>query len=300
VNSPYRRALILAHYDPDGLVDPHVMYSLSEYRKAFSHITVVSVSAKRLPAEHEYLADTFIARNNIGYDFLSWKIGYDALGDKEAFFEIAFANDSVYGPLFDIEHVLAAPAVKEADFWGMTSSFERTWHIQSFFFAMRQRLLNSGLAQKFWDEIASAQTKRETITRYELSMANFFRERGWKTAAIYNAPQSQSLGRILRLEITPAQPWRSIRNIYGSLRYGSGAPNPMHHRCSFAIQAGVPFVKVELMRSNPHQLRLKPILKFIKRNSRYPSSLIDAHIQRTQGWSLPIAETGYNYGSGGP
>src|SRR5438067_9025756 len=135
------RALIMAHYDPDGVVDPHVLYALEAYRQVFAHIIFVSVSVDRLPKGHEHLADRFIARDNVGYDFFSWKVGFNALNDKEQFFEVVFANDSVYGPLFDIEQVLMASRVKEADLWGLTSSFETSWHIQSFFFAMRHRLL---------------------------------------------------------------------------------------------------------------------------------------------------------------
>jgi lipopolysaccharide biosynthesis protein len=245
------RALIMAHYDPHGLVDPHVLFSLAAYRGVFSRIVFVSVSVDRLPKGHEHLADVVIGRENIGYDFFSWKVGFHSLPDKQQFFEIVFANDSIYGPLFDIGHTLLAERVKDADLWGVVTSFERYWHIQSFFFAMRHRLLASPVARAFWDGIDPLRDKGDVINRYELPMASFFRSHGWTTATIYNPPVSQ-------------------------------AKNPMHFVWSSAISAGVPFVKIELLRNNPFRLSAEPIRAFINHKTRYPLALIDAHVERTK------------------
>src|SRR5436190_13279802 len=226
MNGGLPRALIMAHYDPDGLVDSHVLYSLAVYRRAFAHITLVSVSAERLPLGHEHLADRFIARDNVGYDFFSWKVGFNALNDKEQFFEVVFANDSVYGPLFDIEHALMAPRVKEADFWGLTSSFETSWHIQSFFFAMRHRLLTSKTAQAFWDGIDPLGDKAGTIAKYELPMACVFREQGWTVAAIHEPPPSHAWSDLVRAGADFRRPLASARYLVRNRR--RAAMNPMH------------------------------------------------------------------------
>jgi lipopolysaccharide biosynthesis protein len=273
------RALIMAHYDPDGLIDPHVLYSLAAYRRVFAHITFVSVSVDRLPLGHEHLADVVIARENIGYDFFSWKVGFNALRNKDQFFEIVFANDSVYGPFFDIEHVLTAPRVKEADFWGMTNSLQRSWHIQSFFFAMRHPLLTSNSAQAYWDDIDPLYRKDDVIARYEIPMASFFRDEGWATAAVYDPPNSQSKWDIVRIGADPRQPFSSAKYLFRNWR--PRAQNPMHYLWCSAIHAGVPFIKVELLRSNPLGLPLEPVREFIAQKTRYPLPLIDAHVQRT-------------------
>jgi lipopolysaccharide biosynthesis protein len=279
MNESFPRALIMAHYDRDGLVDPHVLYSLAAYRHAFSHITFVSVSADRLPKEHEHLADTFIARENVGYDFSSWKIGFNALIDKERFFEVVFVNDSIYGPFFDIEHVLAAPKIKDADFWGLTSSFEHSWHVQSFFFSMRHGLLVSAIARQFWEKIEPLREKGDIIMRYEIPMADFFRRNGWSVDTIFTAPKPQPQWNVFRMRPVPRHPIRMALHFYRNWR--PRATNSTLLQWRSAIEAGVPFLKVELLRSNPLNVPLEPVREFIARSTRYPISLIDAHIQRT-------------------
>jgi len=279
------RALIMAHYDPHGLNDTHVLYSLEAYRRVFDHITFVSVSADRLPIGREGLVDTFIFRENVGYDFFSWKIGFNALVDKERFFEIIFTNDSIYGPLFDIEHALLAPRVKEAEFWGLTSSMVPNWHIQSYFFSMRHRLLISSAARDYWDAIRSFKNKGEVINACEMRMADYFRSRNWLTEVIYEGPSSPPFRwHVTRLGTDLRQPINLAKYLYYNLLHSDWRlrkQNPMNYLWRSAIEAGVPFIKVELLRANPLMLPLQPIHDYISRNTRYPLDLIFAHLRRT-------------------
>ena len=285
MKSRLSRALILAHYDPDGLIDPHVLYALEAYRPVFEHITLVSVSAGHLPQGREHLVDTLIARDNVGYDFFSWKVGFNALADKDRFFEVVFANDSVYGPLFDVEHALLAPKVKDADFWGLTSSMAGGWHIQSYFFAMRHRLLRSEAAQRYWDNVRSLTYKADVIKKCELQMAAHFRRRGWLTEAIYDAPISPpARWKIVGPAADLAQPIGLAKYLYYNSRYSnwrSRKQNPMNYLWRSTIEAGVPFVKVELLRDNPLTLPLQSVHDYIARRTRYPLELTSAHLRRT-------------------
>lgn len=284
MNTQLPRALIVAHYDRDGIFDPHVLYSLQAYRQVFAHVTVVSASADHLPSGRESLADTFIARENNGYDFFSWKIGFNALADKDRFFEIVFVNDSIYGPLFDIEHVLLAPALKEADFWGLTSSAEDRRHIQSYFFAMRHRLLKSDAAQRFWDNVRPFKDKADVIKSYELQMAAYFRSRGWSVAAIYHgSARYPARWKTVRARDDLAQPLLLAKYCYHNWRnraWRTRRQNPMDHHWRAVIETGVPFVKVELLRDNPLHLPLRPIHDYLDASTSYPSGLISAHLQR--------------------
>jgi lipopolysaccharide biosynthesis protein len=284
MNARLPRALIMAHYDRDGLVDPHVLYSLKAYRSAFSHITFVSVSADRLPAGYESLADTFIKRDNIGYDFGSWKAGFNALTAKDQFVEIVFVNDSIYGPFFDIEHVLLSPNIKDADFWGLTSSHELAWHIQSFFFAMRRGLLSCGAAQQWWDSVRPLERKDEIINRYEIPMADHFLQQGRATRAVYMTPfPARTSWAIICSGCDVRAPLQSARQLYYN-RWATKT-NPMIVQWRTAIDAGVPFVKVELLRDNPCGLPLRPVFDYLHRHTRYPTELISAHLRRVAGIS---------------
>ena len=50
------------------------------------------------------------------------------------------ANDSVYGPLFDLKEILAR-CDASADIWGMTDNRAGGYHLQSYFLLFRGRAL---------------------------------------------------------------------------------------------------------------------------------------------------------------
>ena len=117
-----KRAILLAHYDRDGIIDPYVIAAAEEYRRFADKLVLVSVSAKVLPPDLYSVVDEFVPRDNVGYDFGSWRAGLEAIGTVSDFDEIICVNDSVYGPLFDLAPAITSPRHRDADFWGMTIS----------------------------------------------------------------------------------------------------------------------------------------------------------------------------------
>ena len=74
-----KRAILLAHYDRDGIIDPYVIAAAKEYRNFTDTLIVISVSAKTLQNDLSGIVDVFIPRENTGYDFGSWRAGLQAL-----------------------------------------------------------------------------------------------------------------------------------------------------------------------------------------------------------------------------
>ncbi len=110
------RALIYVHFDRDGIVDPYVEFALAQYRPHVDHLVFVSPSVRELTAKQKSLVDHFVSRENIGYDFGSWRDGLSTV-DLDRFEEILFANDSVYGPLWSPGLVLEFGRQRDLDFW---------------------------------------------------------------------------------------------------------------------------------------------------------------------------------------
>ncbi|MFN9074132.1 MAG: rhamnan synthesis F family protein, partial [Hyphomonadaceae bacterium] len=75
------RALIFAHFDKDGLVDPYVIHALTVYRQYFSLVVFVTVSdlSESEVDKLKFLADRVIQRENYGYDFGSWRVGFEGV-----------------------------------------------------------------------------------------------------------------------------------------------------------------------------------------------------------------------------
>ncbi len=281
------RALVFAHYDRDGLFDPYVIDALHAFRRCMDHVTVVSTSAQHLPAALLPLVDRFIARQNVGYDFCSWRVGLAALEPTEQFDEIICANDSVYGPLFDLAATLSDARVADADLWGMCLSEQGTKrrgkiscpHIQSWFFGMRRPLIASQAFGDFWRSVVPLEHKDDLIDRYELGMTEHFAAAGFRVAALYDARTAEPLS------LREMWPHFSLREPGRLLRLLKKSRRPRHNPSELAykrlLDAGVPFVKVSLFRLNHYGLNLEHVMESLQRENHYDIHLIRDHLDRT-------------------
>ena len=278
------RALVFAHFDAQGGFDAHVVEALRRYRPHVARLVVVSASAPRLPDTLRGLVDTFVPRINLGYDFGSWQAGLETLQPGE-FDEILCVNDSVYGPLFDLGPALRDPRTAEADLWGMVLSEQSTRrrggrcpHVQSWFFGMRRRLIESPIYAAFWRSIVPLADKEAIVDRYELGLSEACRQAGLRIAGMYDA---RDAGPVRLAELWPSLSLAEPRRSWRLWKKGRRTPhNPSELVWHRLLDAGVPFVKVGLFRVNHYGLDLRRVLTEIGR--RYPDAapLIRGHLAR--------------------
>lgn len=69
------RAIVLAHFDPDGVIDQYVIDARRRYRQVASRLVMVSASTHEPPAQARSLVDAFVPREKSGFDFGSWRAG---------------------------------------------------------------------------------------------------------------------------------------------------------------------------------------------------------------------------------
>jgi rhamnosyltransferase len=275
------RCIVFAHYDIDGIIDDHVIYFLKSLRPHTAKLIFVSTSATDEQLEKlERICDTAMTRENCGYDFISWKTGIEQIDAPSDFDEILFINDSIYGPLYDLKDLFFKTDSLAGDFWGLTRSQEVKPHIQSFFFAFRRSLINNGLFDKFWQQVTPLKNKRDIIKRYEIGMTEFIEHNGGICTQLFDL-QKPSLWQSIKAARTNGG--RADRSYRSNIRryWKKKAINPMHFYWRSVIEAGVPFVKVELLRDNPCQLPLPRIYDYLKKSS-YAPSLIDNHLKRVR------------------
>lgn len=277
-----KRALIFAHYDRDGIIDPHVEFLLSELKKHTDKVVFVSTSAREAELERiRAIAEIAIARENVGYDFISWKLGYELLEDKADFDEVLFANDSVYGPVFDIAEIFKKMERKGYLFWGLVRSHEVEPHIQSYFFCFSRELICSGVADGFWSQVEIVEDKMELIKKYEVGLTRYISRHVDTERIGYIFDQFEmTLWQKLKSAITNGR-WRE-KTYYKVFRSAmkKRRRNPCHQYWGTLLEAGLPFVKVELMRDNPEKIELARVYKFLERETDYPVRLINDHLAR--------------------
>ena len=128
--------------------------------------------------------DVVVARRpNHGYDFGSWSTALGTWPEVVADDRVLLVNDSLIGPFGPIDHVLRAFDQSSADVWGLTSSQQERYHLQSFFLGFRGGVLGEEPLRRFWSGIRHQRTKRKVIRRGELGLARRLRREGYAMQA---------------------------------------------------------------------------------------------------------------------
>ncbi len=284
------RVAVFVHFDTRGRVHDFVVYYLQALRNAGFELVFVS-NSPRLPssaiADILPLCAAVLHRKNIGYDFGAYKDGLAALGDLSQYNEVLLANDSVYGPLFDLNDILSQ-CNDSAAVWGMTDSWDRRYHLQSYFVLFKKAALVHPNMQAFWSSVIPAQSKTWIIRKYEIGLTQALMRGGLPCTALYKyrsataafiqprLPSDMPAHRVMR-----DNQRKYITAITGTIE-GGGPLNIMHHLWEQILRMGCPFIKRELLAKNPmgvptaHQWQ-----KTIEAVSDYDTDLIVRHLEAT-------------------
>ncbi|MEO1043120.1 MAG: rhamnan synthesis F family protein [Pseudomonadota bacterium] len=248
------RALIFSHFSRTNALSSHVLETLTQYQTHTDEIVFVSTSP--LPrAGHDQvnlLCSHVIERDNVGYDFMSWKTGLDALPGLDHADEIIIANDSVLGPLGQTDRLFSRLRKDTREVCGLTLSWEQARHVQSYFVRFSRATLRSGAFHDFWRGVTPLHDKQHVIDRYELQLSSFMEQRGHTTGALFEAPRGFTvMDRTKRWtkHVDLRHPVKALRSLRRSLDLKD--LNPTIDLWRECLDAGIPFVKKELIRDNP-------------------------------------------------
>jgi lipopolysaccharide biosynthesis protein len=275
-----KRAILLAHYDRDGIIDPYVIVAAKEYRRFADTLALISVSTRVLPTELHGVVDYFIPRDNVGYDFGSWRAGLETIGTLSDFDEIICVNDSVYGPLFDLAPALSSPRHRDADFWGMTISDQIEPHVQSWFFAMRPRVIQSETFRQFWAASAGDLPKDDIIKQREIGFSAALGDAGYRIAAVYDGRDRPVPSAAEKKKhwswLSPLRTRRYCRKT----RARKAPFNPSELFYDRLWESGVPFLKRRVFTTNFYGLSLPLVKAELRQLSPHWAELIVNHLHR--------------------
>ncbi len=263
------RLCLFAHFDAQGEIKPFIVHYLRQLRETCDEVVFITVSA---PPAHELsklegLVTEVLHKDNEGYDFAMWQLAL-AGRDLSAYDEVLLTNSSVFGPLWPLARSFERMASVACDVWGMTESPEIDWHLQSYFLLFRRAAHQSPWFKTFWDSVVPYRSKFQAIRSYEIGLSVFLRERGLCLVSL--AP-------------LPPPPPRTLADRWHGRHPPTG--NPTCGRPADLIDAGMPLVKVELLRDNPMDVDLRPVHQQIAR-SGYDLGLLvydrPRHLRATQ------------------
>lgn len=276
-HEPNQAWCVYSHFDADGGVQDYVIEALKCIKASGLKIVVMStspsISEAGLKAMSRY-ATTIILRDNIGYDFGSYKLGIAYLKEIKAKpCKLLITNDSVYGPMKSLKPILKMS--NSFDMFGMTDSIEINYHLQSYFIIYNKQILESKAFAKFWDSVKLFSNdqkafKQIIINEYEVGGSQLFMRLGYKLGAAF------SFKKISRLA------WREFSKEIDKAQTIQGHPftplvigyNITHFYWDQILTAGCPYIKKELLTLNPMNKNIHNWPAIVKENFNYDPNLI--------------------------
>jgi len=257
-----QKYLIFAHYHSNGLLRKDIINFLEDSKKIFTKIIFISTKIHQKELKKIPKKIKIIKRKNTGYDFYSYKVGFDYLIDNfQKKFEnkyLFFANSSV---LFiepkKLLNSIKKVTIKNNEFWGISRSRELTDHIQSYFFFFSSTLFKNKNIFNWWKMIKPMNVHYKIILKYELGLSKLMIRNDIKLKSIYvkniNLKTTNVLKKILQ---------RFNEIFLKTPKYYK--KDPTHYFWGdFYRLFGI--VKIRLVKDNDEKYDLKELYKALKR-----------------------------------
>jgi rhamnosyltransferase len=241
------RLVLFAHFDENDRIKPYVLHYLRALRSECSRLVFVSTSA--LPGSEtcrlDGLVDQVLLKENVGFDFGMWRHALERVSWADCD-EILVTNSGIVGPVHPLGPIFERMSGEPCDFWGMTDTQEITWHLQSYFLVFRRALIRSPHFTAFWNSVLPFRRKGSVVLAYEMGLTAYFEDYGFRPGALTRANAWASPTILRRMERT-------------------GQFNPTLFYPLEILAAGMPFVKVELLRNNIAEVDLAAVREAMRR-----------------------------------
>jgi Rhamnan synthesis protein F len=249
-----RLVCIFSHFDAAGRILPYVQRYLSELSRCGFELHLVSTSPNLRSSDRlkvERAGVRVHCRENVGMDFASWQWALRHVVPLAEVDWLLLANDSVFGPIFDLEPVFRSRFAEGSDFWGITDCYETAWHVQSYFLCLRGDVARSEAFRNVFAVDFAGLTKQSIIRNGEISLSQSLLRSGFRGSA--------------------ACPFDRLR-----ISSNHSQCNATHFYWDQLIaRLHCPFIKRDLIRDNPMKLPSAGYWRgFLERYTSYDTSLI--------------------------
>lgn len=269
-----KRLCIYLIYDKQNIVDKYIGYMLKELKSCSNHLAVVCnlpEIAQGIENVEPY-ADEIFYRENIGLDAGGFKdalikfIGWEKVSE---FDEVVLVNDSLFGPFCSMRNIFAEMEKRPVDFWGLAGHGEYKKegeepfpeHIQSYFIAIRAKMLQSELFHHYWEALPYYESYQNVVWKHEMQFTSYFAKVGYKYGFFADVEGNNSLN--------PANNYRQYRMI----------PDELIKKRNF------PFLKKQQMAEErleeQTQEGVYQAIEYIDRETDYDVDMIWSNIIRT-------------------
>ncbi|MCF3945836.1 rhamnan synthesis F family protein [Acidiphilium iwatense] len=262
------KVVLFLHWDRGGRVREALFTYIAQLAESGRSVVFVTNAGKIEPTAEARLLTLcagVLVRRNIGYDFGGWRDAIETLDlPRTETEEIIIVNDSVFGPVRPLEATLLRLDYEHVDVWGLTESWQRRYHLQSYFVAFGPRAIRSPAFRKFWAQVIPAPSKAYVIGKYEVGMTQAMIKAGLRVAVLWPYEALTKLitrdqlagyldtdaGAAMRNDPIDLTRWLHILRLRDAIARRKPL-NPTSDLWRHLLLSGYPFIKRELLRDNP-------------------------------------------------
>lgn len=277
-----RYLAVVAHFDPDDVLDPSFDAVLEALELVCDRILVVSTCQ----LSHQSFANRpkleLLVRPNFGYDFYSYRVGVtEILRQEEEFTGLFILNSSFLisdrAKFVATLHAMRGRASSDA-FVGLVGSHQWAKHVQSYLLLLRHDIIVTPWFQTWLSSIEPHDSKLEVILTGELGLTRAALDHGVRPVVLYRPTLHAAMLSYIKWAryLLHTEKIRKLlrRDLLGVLR----GFNPSQF-CGPEISRHFGLIKTELLRDNPHNLSLDTLRRTI---SRRELDIITKFLARTR------------------
>ncbi|PBB87456.1 MULTISPECIES: rhamnan synthesis F family protein [unclassified Mesorhizobium] len=257
---------IVAHFDANDRVETNFIELLVCLSKKFDRVVLVTTSNINEEIKGRVNNIHVVNRPNFGYDFCSYRVGLAYSLENFEVNNVLFTNSSfaiLSLEIFGKTLSRMLEFLQEFDVVGSTESYQFSWHVQSYLILLKAKVVSSPWFQSFLGGIEPTNSKLEIITRFEIGLSSAFRSNNVKVATLLQPSHE-------RLHHTGLNADGMREYVSGRAPLSSTTPltpqfNPVHHLAEL-IAREMGYIKLEVLRDNPHQIDLAFVNEICERD----------------------------------
>jgi rhamnosyltransferase len=266
-----KRALIVAHYNKLGKVRNDTIELLNTAQYYFKHIIFVSTNLDN--SEISKFPDfvTLNIRENIGYDFYSYRLGIEMLqintNEWELLDSITILNTSftVINSKFFLESYLNNEKKYNDGILGLITSYEIATHLQSYLLTFSKQLINDSRFIEWWKKMEPISNRQEVINNYEIGLSQFVISLDFKLNCAYKLNYFDKIEYRIKIKlnlILKRLNENMSKYIFGNIK------NPS---CNYLFQLlhNFSIIKLETLKNAPFNLNYQVLKFLILQNRKY-------------------------------
>jgi len=184
------RLFLFAGYDQHSIIDDALIYYVATLSKIGDVILCMDCDCKQNEIEKikKYTIHTMAKRHG-EYDFGSYKRAYQYARDKKILdnYDVVYlVNDSVFGPMFNINKTIANIEKLKSDAAGIVISKHKSHKfMESWFVRLNKNVFTSNWFDEFISNVCAQKAKTQVTIKYEHGLTNLIHENNCSYSGLY-------------------------------------------------------------------------------------------------------------------